>query len=57
MGSSQGNDMKLQTNGFYLLIERKASLSAENEQAGWVWKKVKAMMVNFLKNQQKMSKT
>ena len=57
MGSSQGNDMKLQTNGFYLLIERKASLSAESEQAGWVWKKVKAMMVNFLKNQQKMSKT
>lgn len=36
-GGSQGNDMKLKTNGFYLLVEQKASSAAESQQAGWVW--------------------
>lgn len=33
-GGSQGNDMKLKTNGFSLLIEQKAGSTAESEQTG-----------------------
>lgn len=41
-GGSQGNDMKLKTNGFSLLIEQKAGSTAESEQTGWVCKKSKS---------------